>query len=94
MISAVLLLFMYALCDWARYLLIWCSVLFMKILERIFLIASSRVKGRRFFTGHWVFFSFGGGINTPVPSFTSSLLVSNISFSVLLIFGGPLPGRI
>ena len=85
MISVVLLLFLYALCDLARYLLILSSDLFMKILEIIFLITSSRVIGRRFFTGLWVFFSFGSGSNTPVPSFTSALVVSNIPFSILLI---------
>ena len=84
-ISVVLLLFLYALCDLARYLLILSSDLFMKILEIIFLITSSRVIGRRFFTGLRVFFSFGSGSNTPVPSFTSALVVSNIPFSTLLI---------
>ena len=66
-------------------LLILSSVLFIKIFKRIFLIASSRVIDQRFFTGLWVFFSFGSDSNTPVPSFTSSLLVSNIPFSILLI---------
>ena len=51
-----------------------------------FLIASSRVIGWRFFTGRWVFFGFGSGSYTPVPSSTSLLLVSYIPFSILLIF--------
>ena len=85
MIYVELLLFLYALCDWARYLLILSPVLFMKIWEKIFLINSSRVIGRRSFTGPWIFFDFRSGSNTPVPNLTSSLLVSNIPFSILLI---------
>ena len=83
--SVVLLYFLHAHCDWARYLLILSSVLLMKILEKIFLITSARVLGRRFFTNYWVFFGSGSSSNIPAPSFTSSLLLSNILYSILLI---------
>ena len=60
MISAVVLPFLYVLCDWARCLLI-LSFLFMKILEIIFLITTSKVMDQRFFTGLCIFLGFGSG---------------------------------
>ena len=47
MISVVLLLFLYELFDWAR--LVLSSVLFIKILDRIFLITSGSVIDRSSF---------------------------------------------
>ena len=78
----------WSICVLIRYLLMLSSVLFMKIFGRIFLIASSRVISRRFFTGPWVFFGIGRGNNTPVPSFLFSIcwvICSDILFSILLI---------
>ena len=55
---AVLLDFLYALCDWDRCLLILSSVLSMKIFDSIFRITSSKVMGPKFCTGPCVFFGF------------------------------------
>ena len=85
MTSVVLLYFLHGHCDWARYLLILSSVSLMKILEKMFLIISTRVFGPRFFTSYWVFFGSGSSSNTPAPSFTSSLLLLNILYNILLI---------
>ena len=84
MISVVVLRFLYVLCDWARCLLI----VFFSVHEDFGDNFSDYYKqdyGSKVF--HWSLHLswFWEWQNTPVSSFLSSLLISNIPFNTLLI---------
>ena len=81
--SVVLLDFLYALCDWNRCLLILSYVLSMNIFDSIFRITSSKLTGRRFFTGPSVFFGFWSGSRIPVPNL---ILISFLSYIPFIIY--------